>query len=131
MENSIAFLLIFITNVNGYILNNTIADRYISDFGGDQRLECFASSNCWGASFKIDYGITDFWKYGWDNKFSSCRFNGFWFLYQDVNYNRNYPAVIIKNNYLPNNATFYFKKVGCSHSTFGSCVTNAVESSVN
>ena len=93
-KNSIAILLISITYVNGYILNNnTTADRYISDFGGDQRLECFANSNCWGVSFKIDYGITDFWKYGWDNKFSSCRFNGFWFLYQDVNYNRNYPDV--------------------------------------
>ena len=100
MKKIIATLLIFIiTNANGYVLNNTIEDdRYISDFGGDQVLECFASSNCWGASFKIDYGITDFWKYGWDNKFSSCRFNGFWFLYQDVNYNRNYPNVIIKNN---------------------------------
>ena len=96
MEIIIATLLIFFTNTNGYVLNNTIEDRYISDFGGDQVLECFASSNCWGASFKIDYGITDFWKYGWDNKFSSCRFNGFWFLYQDVNYNRNYPNVIIK-----------------------------------
>ena len=73
------------------VSNNT--SRY---FGNqpDQLLECFNDRNGHGSSFKIEYPIKDFWNYGWDNKFSSCCFTGFWFLYEYNDYNRYHPNVI-------------------------------------
>ena len=95
-------VLVSITNTYGYILNHTITARYGFDYGENQLLECFDNSNGWGTSFKIEYDINNFWSYGWDNKFSSCCFTGFWFLYQDTNYNRNSPNVNIKKNFFYN-----------------------------
>ena len=95
-------VLVCMSNTYGYVLmNRTITDRYGFDYGGNQLLECFESSNGWGAtSFKIENNMNNFWSSGWDNKFSSCCFTGFWFLYQDANYNRDSPNVNIEKEIL-------------------------------
>ena len=54
----------------------------------DQLLECFDGKDGYGLSIKFDYPIKDLWDYGWDNRFTSCCFTGFWFLYEHRNFNR-------------------------------------------
>lgn len=57
-------------------------------FDSNQYVECFTNYNVQGGSIKITYAINDLYKMGWDNAFASCCFNGFWFLYEDPDFNK-------------------------------------------
>ena len=87
-----AFTAILCATFADGILGNPLpsANRTARYYGYqyDQLLECFDGKDGHGSSIKFDYPIKDLWSYGWDNRFSSCCFTGFWFLYEHPNFNR-------------------------------------------
>ena len=56
---------------------------------------CYEQFNGYGASLKIEDSVRDLDYLGWDNIISSCKFTGFWLLYEDTDYNDYNPNVSI------------------------------------
>ena len=54
---------------------------------------CFESSNQKGESYWISNEIRNLSSVGWNDKFSSCCFNGVWIFYEDVDFNEFSPNV--------------------------------------
>ena len=69
-----------------------------------QHLDCYESPNCYGTSISINGYVPDLSKppYYFDNRIHSCRFNGIWIFYDEINYNMNNLQVCRYNKaYLP------------------------------
>lgn len=64
-----------------------------------QSAACYDQFNGYGSIFNIHDPINDLTYYGWDNRISSCCFNGFWLLYEDKNYNKYYPNAMVYYGY--------------------------------
>jgi len=53
----------------------------------NQYANCYDYTNQQGNYYQATEYLPDLYKYGWDNRFSSCSVYGIWTLYQDSNYN--------------------------------------------
>jgi hypothetical protein len=52
-----------------------------------QYLTCYDKFGQSGSSYQVSNNIVDLGSIGWDNRFSSCCFNGIWILYQKKDMN--------------------------------------------
>ena len=61
--------------------------------GSRQTVWCFEQFDGYGLSLMIQNPIRDLSDNGWNDRISSCKFTGFWLLYEDRDYNKYYPNV--------------------------------------
>ena len=70
-----------------FVLNTT----EVEDRGTKQRIKCFEQFDGKGDVLIITNPVQNLQNYNFDDRASSCCFTGFWFLYEDKNYNKFYP----------------------------------------
>ena len=91
---SIALLCIVSYNINGSPVHNSQGNK-INAEDELQRVTCYDGKSQTGESLDLVTGaIADLgWGYNFDDKISSCCFQGIWLLYEDAAYNIDNHAV--------------------------------------
>ena len=71
---------------NGIALDRSRAASY-------QYVDCYDRFGGQGNTIRIDKYIDNLQNFGWNDRFSSCCYNGVWNLYEDRDYNSGRPTV--------------------------------------
>ncbi len=84
---------------NSTFVKNTTNKEDSEAFNSYQSAACYDQFDGYGGVFNIHDPIDDLQTYGWDDRISSCCFDGFWLLYEDKNYNKYYPNAMVYYGY--------------------------------
>ena len=88
--SSVISLLVTFSAISCNVISHNLTQE---ERGTKQTVWCFEQFDGYGQSLKIQNPIRDLADYGWHDKISSCQFTGFWLLYEDRDYNKDYPKV--------------------------------------